>query len=386
VTGRVIAPARLVAWRLAAFYGALFAGVGIGLPFWPVWLNAQGLTAGEIGSLLAAATVARILMSPLVARVADRTGERKRLIVLLFAISGGCWTLFLVAHGFWALLAISIAAQSASAAAMPLFDDMTLGATRAHALEYGKIRLAGSITFLATAFAGGLFLAGRPAGDVLALLLAAAALSFVTALQLPDLRATHRLSVDLIGGFARVLRRRGFQLLFVASGLIQASHMALYGFGTIHWRAAGLSDGFIGFLWAEGVIAEIVLFWYGAPMLRRVSPAALIALGGGAGALRWLVTGLTVDPAALVGLQALHGVSFGATHLGTMHYLRDHAPAGLSATAQGLHSALPTALFGGLTMLAAGRLFGVLGAGVFQAMAVLAALGVVAAWRLRADG
>jgi PPP family 3-phenylpropionic acid transporter len=382
VIDRGLAPGRRVAWRLAAFYGAIFAGVGIGLPFWPVWLHAQGLDATEIGVLLAAAAVARIVVSPLIARLADRTGERKRLIVLLFAISGGFWLLFLVADGFWALLAISVAAQSASAAAMPLFEDMTLGAVRAHALEYGRVRLAGSITFLVSAFAGGVFLTGRPAGDVLTLLIGAAALSLVTALQLPDLRATHRLSLDVVGGLRQILVRRGFQLLFAAAGLIQASHMVLYGFATIHWRAAGLSDGVIGFLWSEGVIAEIVLFWYGAPMLKRVSPAALIALGGGAAALRWLATALTVDPVALVALQALHGVSFGSTHLGTMHYLRDHAPLGLTATAQGLYAAL-AALLGGLTVLAAGPLFGALGAGAFLAMAAMAGLGVAAAGRLR---
>jgi len=66
-----------------------------------------------------------------------------------------------------------------------------------------------------------------------------------------------------------------------------------------------------------------------------------------------------------------------------MHYLRGHATMGLSATAQGLYSALPMAALGGLTMLAAGPLYGALGAGAYQAMAVLAALGAGLAWRLQ---
>ncbi|MBI3514239.1 MAG: MFS transporter [Proteobacteria bacterium] len=372
----------LVAWRLASFYGAVFAAVGVVLPFWPVWLEARGLTRAEIGALLAASMVARILAAPLVARVADRTGERKRLIVVLIALSFGCWSLFPLAQGFWVLLAISIAAQGCSAAAMPLFEDMTLGAVRAHALEYGRVRLAGSVTFLVAASAGGLWLTGRPSGDVLGLMIGGSGLMLGTALLLPDLRATQRLTLNLVGGLRAILGRRGFQRLFLASGLIQASHMVYYGFATIHWRAAGLSDGLIGFLWAEGVIAEIALFWYGAPLLRRVPPAGLIAIGGGAGALRWLGTGLTTDPAALVALQALHGVSFGATHLGAMHYLKDRAPAGLSATAQGLHSALPAGILGGLTMLAAGPLFGALGPGAFQAMTAMALGGALVAWAL----
>jgi len=129
-----------------------------------------------------------------------------------------------------------------------------------------------------------------------------------------------------------------------------------------------------------------VLFWYGGMLARRLQPSGLMLLGGGLGALRWLLTGLTAEPAALLALQALHGFSFGATHLGAMQYLRDRATAGLSATAQGLYSALPMGALGGLTMMAAGPLYGALGAGAYQAMAVLAALGGVLAWRLRATG
>jgi PPP family 3-phenylpropionic acid transporter len=385
VTAAVGSARRGLAWRLAAFYGAVFAAGGIQLPFWPVWLAAHGVAGSALGSLLAAAMVARIAAAPLVARLADRTGERKRLIVVLIGLSLACWSLFLIARGFWALLAVSVAAQGCAAAAMPVFEDMTLGAVRAHALDYGRVRLAGSITFLATALLGGLWLTGRAPDAVLALLIAGSAVTLGAAVLLPNLRPTQRLSVDLIGGLGRILTERGYQRLFLAAGLIQASHMVYYGFGTIHWRASGLSDGFIGFLWAEGVVAEIALFWYGAPLLRRVPPARLIVLGAAAAALRWLATGLTVDPVALVALQAFHGVSFGATHLGAMHTLRDKAMPGLSATAQGLYSALPMGLLGGLTMLAAGRLSAALGAGAFLAMAAMAAAGFVAAWRLQAS-
>src|SRR5207244_3488678 len=146
---------------------------------------------------------------------------------------------------------------------------------------------------------------GRAPDQVVWLMIALTGTVVVAALLLPDLRPTERLSLDLIGGLRRIVGRRGFPLLLLASGLIQASHMLYYGFGTIQWRAAGLGDGFIGFLWAEGVIAEIVLFWYGAPLLRRVHPAGLMMLGGGLGALRWLGTALTVEPLPLVALQAL---------------------------------------------------------------------------------
>ena len=382
---------RFTAARLAGYYGAAFAFGGVSLPFWPTWLEARGLTRSEIGVLLAAGMMARILATPLISRLADRTGARRRLIVALVLISFACWCGMTVAAGVVVLVALTMLAQGCTAAAMPLVEDTTLGAVRAHALDYGRIRIAGSITFLTASFAGGLWLTGRAPSVVLALMIALAAAMVAAALALPDLRPTEPLTIRFVAGMRRVLAQRALRRMFLASGLIQASHMVYYGFGTIQWRAAGLSDGFIGFLWAEGVVAEIVLFWCSAPLLRRLTPAGLMLLGGGAGALRWTLTGLTADPVALLALQVLHGFTFGATHLGAMHYLRDRAAPGLTATAQGLHSALPMGALGGLTMLASGPLYGAVGAGAYQAMAAMALVGGAIAWLLlkaprRADG
>ena len=388
---------RRVAWRLAGYYGAVFGAGGVLLPFWPSWLGAQGLGASEIGVLLAAAMVARILATPLIARVADTTGERKRLVVLLCLASLACWALFPVVAGFWMLLIVGVLAQGSSAASMPLVEDMTLGAVRAstkngaqgapgavragQGLEYGRIRLVGSITFLLAAALGGVWLAGRAADQVLVLMIAGAAWVFVAALLLPDLRPTERLSIDLVGGLRTVLTRPGFPLLFLAAGLIQASHMVYYGFGTLQWRAAGLSDGFIGVLWAEGVVAEIVLFWYAAALMRRIHPTHMMLLGGALGALRWLGTGATHDVVPLVVLQALHGISFGATHIGALHFLRERAPAGLTATAQGLYSALAMGMLGGVTMMASGPLVSALGAAAYDVMAAMCVAGAaLAGW------
>ena len=120
-------------------------------------------------------------------------------------------------------------------------------------------------------------------------------------MALPDTRPgkASRSRAPLIG----ILRTKSFVLFLAAAALVQGSHAVYYAFGTLHWRAAGHSDTVIGLLWAEGVIAEIALFAVGAWVLRVLSPAALIALGGAAGALRWAVTGASSDLPVLFVMQ-----------------------------------------------------------------------------------
>src|SRR5918996_1025886 len=58
---------------------------------------------------------------------------------------------------------------------------------------------------------------------------------------------------------AELFRLPGFWRFVFAAGLIQVSHALYYGFASLHWRAAGHSGTVVGLLWAEGVIAEILL-------------------------------------------------------------------------------------------------------------------------------
>ena len=97
-----------------------------------------------------------------------------------------------------------------------------------------------------------------------------------------------------------------FVIFLIAVGLVQASHAAYYGFATIHWRAAGLSDDVIGALWAEGVLAEIVLFAFSGAVVRRLGPVRLLLLGAAAGIVRWAIIGSTTDLVAVAGVQWLH--------------------------------------------------------------------------------
>ena len=57
---------------VAAFYAAFFLAAGISLPFLPVWLEAKGLDAREIGAGLAVPLLVRLIVVPLSTRLADR--------------------------------------------------------------------------------------------------------------------------------------------------------------------------------------------------------------------------------------------------------------------------------------------------------------------------
>jgi PPP family 3-phenylpropionic acid transporter len=380
--------AKPIAVRLGAFYAASFLVVGIQLPFWPIWLSGRGLDAQQIALVFAAAIWAKVIATPALGALADRLGRRRAVMIALAACACAAYAGLWPVAGFWMLLALNLVAGMAQSALMPLGDSITLAAVRSDGLDYGRIRVWGSISFILASVGSGAVLSIRPAagpGDnqVLLLVLAASGVLLAACAGIPPAaRSAIALGSRWAALFGLATDRR-FWLFVASAAALQSSHQLYYGFGTLYWRGLGFSDTLIGVLWAEGVVAEIVLFWYSAPLVARCGPLGLMALGGAAGILRWSLMGLLPGLAAAVGLQLLHALTFGASHLGAMHFLARHVPPGVAASAQSLYAALSAGLGSGLVMLVAGALYAAYGGAAYPFMALLSAAGLVGVWQLR---
>ena len=372
--------------RLGAFYAASFLVIGIQSPFWPVWLAGRGLGAREIATLLAAGLWVKVAATPAIGALADRLGRRRAVMVVLAAIAIAGYAALWRANGFTSLLWLTLLAGVAQSALMPLGDSITLAAVRQEGLDYGRVRVWGSVSFIIAAVASGAVLAGTaPAwlagNEVLLLVLGASGLLFLACLALPERSAVGPgpSGWSALGALAGDRRFWGFVL---ATAALQASHQVYYGFGTLYWRSLGFTDAVIGCLWAEGVVAEIVLFWQGRRLLARLGPLGLMAAGGGAGILRWTLAGLVPGLLPAAALQLLHALTFGATHLGAMNFLSRTVPPGAAASAQALYSGTSAGIGSGLVMLGAGALYAAYGGHAYLFMAVLSAAGLLGVARL----
>ncbi len=364
--------------RMASFYASLFVALGVHLPFLPVWFAARGLDAQTIGVVLAMPMILRLFAIPLATRLADRRGAL-RTVILVAALAA--------LLGFGALgfvtspLAIATLYASAATAFMLLFvlsDVYALRGLAPHRRAYGPVRLWGSAAFIVANLMAGYLLDIIAARDLIWLVVAALALCVTAALALPPLAAPPLLASSDTPPGRRLLGDPTFIAVATAASLIQGSHAVYYGFSTIDWQAAGFGGGTIGLLWALGVLAEIVLFALSARLPAAFSPSILIILGGVGALVRWIAMALDPPGALLPMLQCLHGLSFGATHLGTLAFIARAAPAGLAATAQGYVAVVSGVVIAAATGLS-GLLYGRFGAAAYGAMGLVAGAGLIAA-------
>jgi PPP family 3-phenylpropionic acid transporter len=374
------------AWRLAIFYAALCAALGVQLPFLPLWLAAKGLAASEIGIVLAVPTIVRVFAIPLAARQADRHDALRATIVLATLAAVAAYAAVGLAAGFLAIMATFTLASALYAPIMPLADAYAMRGLRERGRAYGPVRLWGSAAFIAGSFAAGFALDLIAAVHLIWLVVAAMGLTAAAAAGLAPLSSRAPAGTMPARGARQLLRDPPFLAMTVAASLIQASHALYYGFSALDWQAAGLGGGTIAALWALGVAAEIALFAVSGRFL--INPPALLLIGAAGATLRW--TTMAFDPPQLLLplLQCLHALSFGATHLGALAFVARAAPAEIGATAQG-YLAVAQGIAMAVAMGASGLLYARYGGLAYGAMALTAGVGLLCAaagdrlWRRR---
>jgi|TARA_R110002072_G_scaffold35754_12_gene105503 PPP family 3-phenylpropionic acid transporter len=364
----------------AAVYCGIFLVIGLYLPFWPLWLKSRGLSAEMIGLTIAIGSWLRIGATPLIAQISDRSGREKWVMVILGFGALATVTGFFSAQSLGAIILLNALITLFHSPLLPLSDSATLTMVRREKLDYGRIRLWGSLAFILASSGGGWLLSGRDPDALLWLLLAAVIILFIALLFLPDSKKSP--SSPPRAPLTALLRLRSYWGLVAAAALLQGSHAVYYGFSTLYWGSLGIGARTIGWFWATGVVAEVLLFATSGWIFSFLGPRRLLMLAGLGGLLRWSLLALVTDPWAIFPLQALHALTFAAAHLGTVHYISRTAPAGLAGTAQAVYTALSGGLVMGLMMLGSGWLYTTLQGGAFLVMALSATLGGLIAFCL----
>ncbi|MEQ1712090.1 MAG: MFS transporter, partial [Hyphomicrobium sp.] len=379
------------------FYAALFLIYGIHLPYLPVWLDWRGLGASEIGLVTAAPFFVRLAVTPVVAVFADQYGAHRSLVIALAWSALAASVALAMAPGFWSILLVAVVLSLAITTIMPLVETVAVSGVRNGGLDYGRMRLWGSVAFVAATFAGGAVIARAGAAAGVWMIVLGAALTALAAHLLPHPRLAAGaergrdpgrepapVRMPRLDDARELLRSPVFLLFLVAAGAIQGAHATFYTFGALHWGNQGIKPVTVGVLWTIGVAAEIALFAWSGLVMQRMWATTLLIAGGVAAVARWLLMAFDPPLAALLPLQVLHGVTYGAAHLGAIHFIARAVPDTTAGTAQAIYATVAAGIAMGAATLLSGHLFARYGGGgAYAGMTLVAAIGLAAAIMVR---
>ncbi|CAI1910480.1 3-phenylpropionate MFS transporter [Serratia plymuthica] len=358
---------------LALSYFTYFFSYGIFLPFWGVWLKGEGIAPETIGLLLGAGLVARFLGSLLIApRVKDPSHlvtvlRLLALLTLAFAVG------FCFGNGWGWLMLVIAGFNLFFSPLVPLTDALAATWQKQITLDYGRVRLWGSLAFVIGSALTGQMVSVWGHNAILYSLIASVLAMLLGMMLKPSVmpQGETRTQSGPDRSLREMLKEGPVWRFLLCVTLLQGAHAGYYSFGSIYWQEAGYSASTIGYLWSLGVVAEVIIFASSNVLFRRWNARNLLLLSACCGVLRWSLMAYSTELGWLLVIQILHCGTFTVCHLAAMRFIAARKGPEVIRL-QAIYSAL--AMGGGIAIMTviAGFLFEHLQGGVFWVMAAVA--------------
>ena len=399
------APAERPLRAFAGLWLAYFATIGLFNPYAPLWLQALGMSTLAIGAIASLQSWTRLLAPYAWSWAADHSGARVALIRLAAA---GC---LLGALGLalapqlgvaptgpagqalwlttWLVPALVALLFLANGGIVPLAEaalaQLLTGANGLDTSRYGRVRMWGSIGFIAAVLAGGAVLQPLGIAAFPWLVVGLNTALVAVAWRLPTGHEERHAGVPA-PAVLPLLRQPAVAWFLASVFFTVLAHTSLYAFFSLFLVHGGYGKQAVGALWAVSVAMEILFFRLQGRWFNRLPPHGWLALAAGVTALRF--AGMAWAGAQLwllVLAQLTHAISFAAHHAACIALVSRHFPGRLRGRGQALYSALGYGLSGLLGGVGGGWLIERFGFGALYGAATLAGLLALAcvglAWR-----
>jgi PPP family 3-phenylpropionic acid transporter len=300
---------------IAFFYFFYFALIGVHIIFVPKILSMLGYEPSAIGIIFASAPLVRFAI-PFLFLKGFRLSQ-KTFFNALGVMALGAIGFYPALEHFWPLLGVNILFGIGIALILPYIEVIALESIGKE--RYGKIRLFGSIGFIAVALILVNYLTSPYIGIGFLIAMALSTLLFGALIGRKEGKGPSN-ECDASDEVCR-FSIKAHVPLWIGFFLMQVSFGPFYNFFTIYTTDHGVSLEMSVWLWSFGVIAEIIMFYFQGKLLMR-NLHALLWLTAFITAFRWLLVALF--PSSLTVLfvsQSLHAFSFALFHTAAISVL-----------------------------------------------------------------
>ncbi len=335
-------PASIPKVVLGSHYFFYFGVLGILLPYFNLYCYHLGFSGFQIGVLSSARTLATIIFPLLWGMLADHWKIRKPIFVFCQFVSTAIWAFYLLTTDFHWMLLITICYGIFYAPLISFLEAFAMAILGDAKKDYGRIRVWGSISFIAMVILIGRVIEIFPIRIILLLILAGSLCQALLSIRLhdPDARQMKRFRADAFRVNLHVFYNRRVMVFLTAAFLMLLSHGAYYGFFSIHLEALGYERSFIGIAWALAALAEILVMLRSETIFKRFSLETVFFCSFLVAAFRWLFLFQVTGPVLIMISQLLHAVTYGAFHVTSILYMDQLTPEDAKTFGQALNNAV----------------------------------------------
>ena len=339
-----------MAMRLSVMMFLEYVVWGTWLPLLALYLaNVLGFSGLQIAWIFGTQAIAAVVGLFLGGQMADRFMSTEKLLALSHVIAGAAMFALAFTQSFWLFFAIMLVYQLVFMPTLSLTNAIVFHHVGDAQKDFGRIRLWGTIGWIAASWPFTFLLAGKTGAELHAALpsifwvsglasFALAAFSIALLPATPPARTQGAPSAPLEA--IRLLAVPSFLVLFIVTFLDAVVHQAYFQWTSPFLLRAGLPANWIMPAMSIGQIAEIATMAALGYVLARLGWRTTMAVGILAHAARFFIYALGDPLWLIVGVNVVHGMAYAFFFAAVYIFVDEKFPKDARASAQALFNLL----------------------------------------------
>ena len=370
-------------FTLQGFYLFVFFGIGSLFPLLSVYLSeVENLNGYQIGMILSIGPVVMIFFQPFWGMLADMKNVHNKLLTLTTLITGIAALGYVFLEGFISFLIIATALAIFQSAIIPLSDSISLKYTSKTGVNYGNVRLFGSLGFGLAVFVMGRLSEWNPQVIFFAFFITIVISAFFS-MKMP--KEISGRPMGLFAGMKDLMRMKKFIVFLGVTFMIFGPNLANNFYFSLFVEDRGGTYTGIGIAFLIAVLSEIPFMRVAGSWIRNLGLLQVALIAAIVSLIRWIFY-FTEPALSLVYASAvIQGFSLGLFIPAGLQYIRDITPLHITATAVTIYSAVGNGLGNWFFTFFGGIIFEEFSIyGVYLFFAALTLIGVLlTAWLMK---
>ena len=271
----------------------------------------------------------------------------------------------------------------------PLVEGLASLFLREENIDYGKARTYGSLGYTVIGIFIGGILSYVGDGALYYILIILIGIFFIF-MFLPQPKLVKNINLDDSSShsnenlYAWVLKDRNAILLIITIFLYQLSHTAYNNYNALYLESMNISAKWLsGVILNVSVIAEIIFFIFSKRLVKRIKPKSLLVFAGVGAVVRWAALAMFQNIYVFTVMQTFHAITFAVAHIAFILILNKDYDNKEIIDMQNLYTAICFQLSMAVGLYLMGAIWDISTSYVFYASAIIAALGIIVATRIK---
>ena len=271
----------------------------------------------------------------------------------------------------------------------PLVEGLASLFLREENIDYGKARTYGSLGYTVIGIFIGGILSYVGNGALYYILIILIGIFFIF-MFLPQPKLVKNINLDDSSShsnenlYAWVLKDKNAILLIITIFLYQLSHTAYNNYNALYLESMNISAKWLsGVILNVSVIAEIIFFIFSKRLVKRIKPKSLLIFAGVGAVVRWAALAMFQNIYVFTVMQTFHAITFAVAHIAFILILNKDYDNKEIIDMQNLYTAICFQLSMAVGLYLMGAIWDISTSYVFYASAIIAALGIIVATRIK---